>query len=85
MRLMLIGELARHVGRHVDTLKRWEEAGLLVPERDDRGRRTYRAEHVELCLALAKLGIAAQKNCCKLSELAEQMPVQLTLLDRQAS
>ena len=82
---MLIGELAKRVGRHVDTLKRWEEAGLLVPERDARGRRIYGAEHLELCLALAKLSIAAQKSCCKLSDLIEQIPVQLTLLERQAS
>jgi DNA-binding transcriptional MerR regulator len=82
---MLIGELAKRVGRHVDTLKRWEEAGLLVPNRDYRGRRTYGEEHFEQCLALAKLSIAAQKNCCKLAKLASQMPQQLALLERHAS
>ena len=81
---MQIGGLAGHVGRHVDTLKRWETAGLLVPGRDDRGWQTYGAHHLELCPNLAKLGIAAQKSCRKLSELAVQNPVQLTLLDRQA-
>lgn len=83
--LVLIGELAGRIGRHVDTLKRWEEAGLLTPRRDERGRRIYGEEDFMRCLQLAALSVSAQKNSVKLAELAERLPVQLELLDRWAS
>ena len=77
---MLVGELARLVGRSVDTVKRWEAEGLLTCDRDDRGRRCYDASHVEVCQRLANLGVLAQFRSEKLRALADREPVQLDLL-----
>ncbi len=77
---MQVGELARRVGRSVDTIKRWEEERLLSCARDRRGRRIYDESHVELCLRLADLGLLAQRRSEKLSTLAAAEPVQLSLL-----
>jgi predicted site-specific integrase-resolvase len=79
-RFMKVGELAKRVGRSVDTIKRWEEDGLLSCDRDSRGRRMYDESHVELCLRLAELGILAQRRSAKLKTLATAEPVQLSLL-----
>ena len=80
---MLVAELARRIGRSVDTVKRWEDQGLLTPRRDDRDRRTYTEEDVALCLELARLGISARRQSQKLSVLAAAAPQQLQLLDQE--
>jgi DNA-binding transcriptional MerR regulator len=80
---VLVAELSKRVGRSVDTIKRWEEQGLLQPARDDRDRRVYREEDVEVCLDLAKLGIAARRRSQKLSLLVAAAPKQLQLLDEK--
>ncbi|WP_346129477.1 TioE family transcriptional regulator [Lentzea roselyniae] len=41
-----IGELARRLGVTAATLRAWEEAGILVPDRDPAGYRVFRAEDV---------------------------------------
>jgi len=79
---VLVAELAKRIGRSVDTIKRWEEQGLLTPQRDDRDRRVYREEDVALCLELARLGISARRQSRKLSLLAAAAPQQLPLLDQ---
>ncbi len=78
--MMQVGELAKRVGRSVDTIKRWEEEGLLSCERDPRGRRVFDESHVELCLRLADLGLLAQRRSEKLATLAAAEPLQLSLL-----
>lgn len=77
---MQISELARRVERSVDTIKRWEQEGLLVCERDSRGRRVYDESHVELCLRLADLGLLAQQRSERLKVLVAAEPSQLLLL-----
>ncbi|TAM88048.1 MerR family transcriptional regulator [bacterium] len=77
---MRIGELARAVGRSVDTIKRWEDQGLLMCPRDVRGRRVYNQAHVELCLRLADLSLLAQRRSERLKALADREPCQLSLL-----
>lgn len=79
-KMMLISELARRVGRSVDTIKRWEEDGLLTPRRDTRGRRVFNEKHVERCLQLAELALLAQRRSEKLKSLFEHAPAQLSLL-----
>jgi hypothetical protein len=80
---VLIGEIARRVGRSVDTIKRWEGLGLLTPDRDALGRRLFREEHVSLCMDLAQLGLAAQRNCVKLSLLVDSVPHQMVLIGKE--
>lgn len=41
-----IGELARHLALNPATLRAWERAGVLVPQRDTRGHRQYLAQDV---------------------------------------
>jgi DNA-binding transcriptional MerR regulator len=41
-----IGELAHHLGVTPATLRAWEEAGILVPNREPTGYRTFSAEDV---------------------------------------
>ena len=77
---MHIGDLAKRVVRSVDTLRRWENDGLLVCERDNRGQRVYNESHVEVCLRLADLGLLAQRRSEKLVTLASSEPTQLYLL-----
>ena len=67
---MSIGELARRVGRSVDTLKRWELHGLLVPVRDELGRRHYQFSDIERCRELSVLAVEAQRKSVKLAALA---------------
>lgn len=74
---MLVGELARRVGRSPDTIKRWLEEGLLDCDRDDRNRRVFDDRHVERCLELARLSVSAQVQNKRLSELANELPIQL--------
>ena len=66
---MSIGELARQVGRSVDTIKRWEEQGLVRPDRDDLGRRRYALHDVERCRELGSLAIEAQRLSMRLPDL----------------
>jgi DNA-binding transcriptional MerR regulator len=87
---MQVGELAKRIGRSIDTIKRWEEEGLLSCERDSRGRRMYDESHVQLGFRLADLGLLAQRRSEKLKTLADREPLQLSLLsspdaDRVAS
>jgi DNA-binding transcriptional MerR regulator len=77
---MQVGELAKRIGRSVDTIKRWEEEGLLRSERDCRGRRVYGEEHVRIGFRLADLGLLAQRRSEKLKALADREPRQLSLL-----
>jgi DNA-binding transcriptional MerR regulator len=77
---MLVGELAKRIGRSIDTIKRWEEIGLLRCARDGRGRRVYEESHVQLGCRLADLGSLAQRRSEKLEALAELEPVQLQLI-----
>jgi DNA-binding transcriptional MerR regulator len=41
-----IGELADRLGVTAETLRNWEEAGILIPRRTSTGRRTYDADDV---------------------------------------
>lgn len=66
---MSVGELARVVGRSIDTIKRWEDQGLLRPERDALGRRVYAAHHIDQCRELGRLAVEAQRKSTKLSAL----------------
>ena len=77
---MTVGELARRISRSVDTIKRWETEGLLVPCRDERDRRTYDENQVILAARLADLGIIAQRRSEKLTTIAGREPLQLALL-----
>ena len=78
--VMFIAELARRVGRSTDTIKSWEEQGLLTPARDAQDRRVFSEDDVHLGLKLAELAIAAKRRSQKLSELVAAEPVQLSLI-----
>jgi len=80
---VFIAELARRVGRSVDTIKRWEEEQLLSPGRDTQGRRVFTEADVELCLRLAQLSLLAQRRSQKLGALASREPKQLALLNSE--
>lgn len=80
LRRVLIGELARRIGRSPDTIKRWLDQGLMHCERDERNRRIFTELHVERCSDLARLSIAAQIQNKKLAELADNLPIQLRLV-----
>jgi DNA-binding transcriptional MerR regulator len=80
---MLIGELARRSGRTTDTIKRWVDDGLIACERDERNRRVFREEQVAECRELARLSLVAQLTNRKLSQIAQELPEQLRLLDRK--
>jgi DNA-binding transcriptional MerR regulator len=80
--LVLVGELAKRVGRSPDTIKRWVDAGLLECHRDDRNRRQFGEAEVSRCVELVRLGIAAQIHNRKLEDLAKGLPQQLTLMAR---
>lgn len=45
--MVSIGEAARRLKVHSDTLKRWEFAGRVRPRRDHRGTRFYRVTDIE--------------------------------------
>jgi hypothetical protein len=77
---VLVGELARRVGRSPDTIKRWVNQGLLPCDRDDRNRRIFGDEHVARCLELIRLSVSAQIRNRKLVELADELPEQLNLV-----
>jgi len=77
---MLIGELARRIGRTPETIKRWADEGLIPCDRDERNRRVFREDHVSLCLELVRLSVTAQISNTKLSEILERRPKQLPLI-----
>lgn len=77
---MFIAEFAKRVGRSVDTVKSWDEQGLLTPSRDGHDRRVYREEDVPEGVALARLGITARRQNRKLASLVAAAPKQLALL-----
>jgi len=68
------------IGRSPDTLRRWEKDGLLLPQRDSRGRRLYAQKDIERCFELARLSRHAQYRSRKLRSVIEELPEQLTLL-----
>lgn len=82
---MFNAELARRVGRSTDTIKSWEEQGLLSPTRDGQDRRVFPEEDVQTGLKLAELGIAARRLSQKLTELVASQPVQLSFIQPQQS
>lgn len=82
---MRISDVAKKIGRSVDTLKRWEAEGLIQPARDERGQRRFEDDDVAVCKRLADLAILAQQDSVKLSLLAHQIPEQLSLLQEQRS
>jgi len=82
---VLVSELAKRVGRTPETIKRWADEGLLDCDRDDRNRRVFHEDHVNVCLQLARLSVTAQIQNRKLTEIVEELPEQLLLLKRQAS
>jgi DNA-binding transcriptional MerR regulator len=73
---MHIGDASRAVGRSADTLRRWEEQGLIIPDRDSRGLRVYSPAHIERCRQVANHAIEAMTSSRKLSRV---VPTQLSL------
>jgi len=65
------------------SIKRWVAAGLIDCDRDERNRRIFSAEHVERCQELAKLGVKAQIQQRKLSDVVADQPQQLQLLSER--
>ena len=80
---MFIAELAKRVGRSTDTIKSWEEQGLLKPLRDEHDRRVFSEDDVKKGLMLARLGIAARRSSQKLAVLVASEPTQLGLISDQ--
>lgn len=78
---VLVSDLAKRVNRSPDTIKRWVREGLLECERDERNRRWFTERSVQQCLVLARLSVAAQLQSRKLSELLDELPEQLPLLE----
>ncbi len=85
MATMSIGELAQLIGRSVDTIKRWEKAGLLTAERDRLGRRRFNQQQVERCAELSKLSLEAQRTSTSLSQLASDREPPMLPLATKAS
>ena len=77
---MGIGAVSELIGRSPDTLRRWEKDGLLLPQRDGRGRRRYTQQDIERCFELARLSRDAQYRSQKLRSVVDERPEQLTLL-----
>jgi DNA-binding transcriptional MerR regulator len=69
-----IGELARHLALNPATLRAWERAGVLTPQRDPRGHRRYLAQDVrdaELAHLLRRGGQALGTIATVLGELRD--------------
>lgn len=49
--LLTVGEAATTAGVHVDTIKRWEKAGLITSLRTPVGHRRFRRADVEKLLS----------------------------------
>lgn len=71
-----ISEASAVVGRSPDTLRRWEERGLIRPGRDRRGHRVFSDSDVARCVELARHSLAAQYLNKKLIDV---VPQQLSL------
>lgn len=83
---MSVGELARLIGRSVDTIKRWEKSGLIIAERDSLGRRRFTNRQVERCVELGKMALEAQRASKSLTQLAsEREPLTLSLTNDLSS
>lgn len=82
---MRISEVAKLIGRSVDTIKRWEAQGLIQPQRDVKGQRQFSPTDVEACFRLADLSMVAQHDSVKLSLLVELVPEQLSLIQSRIS
>ena len=67
---MSVGEVARLIGRSVDTIKRWEKSGLLTAERDTLGRRRFNSHQIERCKELGRMALEAQRTSTSLAQLA---------------
>lgn len=76
---MGIGAVSEMIGRSPDTLRRWEKDGLVTPQRDRRGHRFYKLEHIERCRELARLSLYAQRRSTKLIVYVANQPTQLSL------
>jgi DNA-binding transcriptional MerR regulator len=78
---MQIGQIARLVGRSTDTLKRWDQDGLLVAARDSQGRRVYDDRDLERARELAAVAVQAQRVAMKMAKVLENLvPRQMALL-----
>jgi hypothetical protein len=73
-----IREASRAVGRSPDTLRRWEEEGLISPRRDARGHRVYSDRDLAACRELAGHAFEAMSSSRKLSQV---IPIQLSFFD----
>jgi len=78
---MLVGDVARRVGRSTETIKRWADDGLILCTRDERNRRVFSEEQVSRCEILARLSVEAQITNRKMSDLLARQPEQMPLLD----
>jgi DNA-binding transcriptional MerR regulator len=54
-RRLLIGEVARRVGVHPSTLRRWHQRGVIQPRRDVNGMRIFSSEDIARLRELAGL------------------------------
>ena len=80
---MSVGELARFIGRSVDTIKRWEKTGLLSADRDNLGRRRFNSQQIERGVQLGKLALEAQRTSTSLAQLAiDREPPMLPLVNK---
>jgi DNA-binding transcriptional MerR regulator len=52
-RRLLIGEVARRVGVHPSTLRRWHQRGVIQPRRDLNGKRIFSSTDVARLRQLA--------------------------------
>ena len=50
--LLTVGEAATTAGVHVDTIKRWEKAGLITSLRTPVGHRRFRRSDVEALMGI---------------------------------
>ena len=81
--IVLVGEIARKVGRTPETIRRWLDQGLLKCDRDALNRRVFNDEHVQRCLDLARLSVTAQLQNRKMREIAPEYPQQLDLIEQR--
>lgn len=72
---MKIGEMAKHVGIPVETVRYYEKIGLLPePDRDASGYRSYRSHHLDRLLFIRRCRTLdmAQEEIRELIRLADQ-------------
>jgi len=73
---MRISDIAIVIGRTPDTLRRWEEQGLIQPERNGWGERVFDEQDLARCQQLVRYALTAQKANRPLREI---VPKQLSL------